>query len=104
MATGPMFANIRYGTYIFFAIMNLAWILPGTYFLFPETKQKSLEEVSAGDDDADTSLISSLLWVTSRTRTRYESRAKTFLKQARQRQNGSWVGRRYRLILPGVYN
>jgi len=45
MATGPMFANIRYGTYIFFAVMNLFWVLPGTYFLFPETKNRSLEEL-----------------------------------------------------------
>lgn len=41
-----MFANIRWGTYVFFAVMNLFIVVPGTYMLFPETKRYSLEDVS----------------------------------------------------------
>lgn len=46
MATGPMFANIRWGTYAFFAAMNGLIIFPCVYIFFPETKKYSLEEVS----------------------------------------------------------
>lgn len=46
MVVGPMFANIRWGTYVFFAAMNLGIVVSGTYFLFPETKKYSLEDVS----------------------------------------------------------
>jgi hypothetical protein len=46
MVVGPMFANIGFGTYVFFAVMNLAVVVPGTWFLFPETKKYSLEDVS----------------------------------------------------------
>jgi hypothetical protein len=46
MVVGPMFANIGFGTYVFFAVMNLAIVVPGTWLLFPETKKYSLEDVS----------------------------------------------------------
>ncbi|WVQ84605.1 hypothetical protein IAT38_006760 [Cryptococcus sp. DSM 104549] len=45
MATGPMFANIGWGTYCFFAAMNLVIIFPVTYFFFVETKRYSLEDL-----------------------------------------------------------
>lgn len=45
MVTGPMFSNIRWGTYVFFAALNFALIFPVVYFYFPETKGRSLEEV-----------------------------------------------------------
>jgi len=45
MVTGPMFANIRWGTYVFFAALNFVLIFPVVYFYFPETKGRSLEEV-----------------------------------------------------------
>lgn len=46
MVTGPMFASIGWGTYVFFAALNFVLIFPVVYFYFPETKGKSLEEVS----------------------------------------------------------
>ncbi|TYJ51649.1 hypothetical protein B9479_007769 [Cryptococcus floricola] len=45
MSTGPMFANIGWGTYAFFAAMNGIIIFPGIYFFFPETKKYSLEDL-----------------------------------------------------------
>ncbi|WVO14659.1 hypothetical protein L204_102296 [Cryptococcus depauperatus] len=45
MATGPMFANIRWGTYAFFACVNAIIIFPLTYIFFPETKKFSLEDL-----------------------------------------------------------
>lgn len=45
--TGPMFETIGWGTYAFFAAMNLVIIWPTVYILFPETKLRSLEDVSA---------------------------------------------------------
>ena len=44
--TGPMFQNIGWGTYAFFAAMNLVIIFPTVWYLFPETKGRSLEDVS----------------------------------------------------------
>ncbi|KFZ23078.1 hypothetical protein V502_02440 [Pseudogymnoascus sp. VKM F-4520 (FW-2644)] len=44
MVTPIMVANIDYGTYIFFATMNACFI-PIIYFLYPETKKRSLEEI-----------------------------------------------------------
>lgn len=46
MATGPMFANIRWGTYALFAAVNGLIIFPTVFFFFPETKRYSLEDVS----------------------------------------------------------
>ncbi|WVQ84416.1 hypothetical protein IAT38_006568 [Cryptococcus sp. DSM 104549] len=45
MSTGPMFANIRWGTYCFYAALNLVVIFPVTYFFFVETKRYSLEDL-----------------------------------------------------------
>lgn len=45
MITGPMFQSITWGTYVFFAALNIALILPGVYWLFPETRGRSLEDV-----------------------------------------------------------
>lgn len=44
--------KIGFGTYVFFAVMNLVLIMPGTYFLFPETKKYSLEDVSSSTPDS----------------------------------------------------
>ena len=44
MITPIMITNIGWGTYLFFAIVN-ACFLPVIYFLYPETKQRSLEEI-----------------------------------------------------------
>lgn len=44
MVTPIMITNIGYGTYIFFAAMNACFI-PIIYFLYPETKKRSLEEI-----------------------------------------------------------
>ncbi|OBT70243.1 hypothetical protein VE03_00226 [Pseudogymnoascus sp. 23342-1-I1] len=44
MVTPIMIRNIGYGTYIFFAAMNACFI-PIIYFLYPETKKRSLEEI-----------------------------------------------------------
>ena len=40
-----MFQNIGWGTYAFFAAMNLVIIFPTVWYLFPETKGRSLEDV-----------------------------------------------------------
>lgn len=44
MVTPPAFANIGYQTYIVFAAIN-AFMVPCTYFFFPETAGRSLEEM-----------------------------------------------------------
>ncbi|WOO81318.1 Sugar transporter STL1 [Vanrija pseudolonga] len=45
MATGPMFAGIRWGTYALFAACNILIIAPVVWIWFPETKRYSLEEL-----------------------------------------------------------
>ncbi|WVR03675.1 hypothetical protein IAU60_000670 [Kwoniella sp. DSM 27419] len=45
MATGPMFANIGWGTYALFAAINGVIIAPSVWFFFPETKRYSLEQL-----------------------------------------------------------
>ncbi|OBT57044.1 hypothetical protein VE04_02614 [Pseudogymnoascus sp. 24MN13] len=44
MVTPIMISNIGFGTYVFFAAMNACFI-PIIYFLYPETKKRSLEEI-----------------------------------------------------------
>ena len=44
LITPPAIQNIKYRTYIIFAVLNAAW-LPVIYFFFPETKGLELEEV-----------------------------------------------------------
>jgi len=44
MVTPVMISNIRWGTYLFFAIVN-ALFVPVIYFFYPETKKRSLEEI-----------------------------------------------------------
>lgn len=44
MVTPIMITNIGFGTYVFFAAMNACFI-PLIYFLYPETKKRSLEEI-----------------------------------------------------------
>lgn len=44
MITPVAFANIGYQTYIIFAVIN-AFIFPVTYFFYPETTRRSLEEM-----------------------------------------------------------
>lgn len=44
MITPVMIANIGWGTYLFFAIVN-ACFLPFIHIFYPETKQRSLEEI-----------------------------------------------------------
>lgn len=44
MITPIMITNIKWGTYLFFAIVN-ACFLPIIYFLYPETANRSLEEI-----------------------------------------------------------
>jgi hypothetical protein len=39
-----MIANIHWGTYLFFAVVN-AFFLPIIYLFYPETKKRSLEEI-----------------------------------------------------------
>ena len=44
MISPPALANLGYRTYIIFAVFN-ACIVPCVYFYFPETSQRSLEEI-----------------------------------------------------------
>jgi hypothetical protein len=44
MITPIMIDNIKWGTYLFFAVVN-ACFLPFIYIFYPETKQRSLEEI-----------------------------------------------------------
>lgn len=44
MVTPVMISNISWGTYLFFAVVNFGFI-PVIYFLYPETKKRSLEEI-----------------------------------------------------------
>ncbi|KAL8381944.1 hypothetical protein RB595_005955 [Gaeumannomyces hyphopodioides] len=44
MVVPIMIANIGWGTYLFFAVMNGIFV-PIIYFFFPETKRRSLEEI-----------------------------------------------------------
>nr|POF01306.1 sugar transporter stl1 [Quercus suber] len=44
MITPIAFANIKYQTYIIFAVIN-AFIVPCVYFFYPETAYRSLEEM-----------------------------------------------------------
>ncbi|ESZ95967.1 sugar transporter [Sclerotinia borealis F-4128] len=44
MVTPIMIANISWGTYLFFAVVNACFI-PFIYFFYPETKRRSLEEI-----------------------------------------------------------
>lgn len=61
MATGPMFANIHWGTYALFAALNGVVIFPTVYLFFPETKRYSLEDVSGLLLSLITSLLSAAL-------------------------------------------
>ena len=45
MITPVAFTNIGYKTYIVFAVINGALILPVVYFFYPETAYRSLEEM-----------------------------------------------------------
>merc|ERR1712084_201342 len=45
MITPVAFETIHHNTYTIFAVINGGLILPVTYFFFPETKQRSLEEM-----------------------------------------------------------
>jgi hypothetical protein len=45
MITPVAFTSIGYKTYIIFAVINGALILPVTYFFYPETAYRSLEEM-----------------------------------------------------------
>lgn len=45
MITPVAFASIGYQTYIIFAVINGALILPVVYFFYPETAYRSLEEM-----------------------------------------------------------
>jgi len=45
MVTGPMFSNIGWGTYAFFAALNAVIIFPTVLLFFPETKKYSLEDL-----------------------------------------------------------
>ena len=47
MITPVAFQTIGYKTYIIFAVINGALILPVTYFFYPETAYRSLEEMDA---------------------------------------------------------
>lgn len=42
--TPPAISNIRWRTYIIFAVLNALWV-PIIYFFFPETKGLELEDV-----------------------------------------------------------
>ncbi|TVY65741.1 Sugar transporter STL1 [Lachnellula suecica] len=44
MATPVMIANISWGTYLFFAVVNACFI-PVIYLFYPETRRRSLEEI-----------------------------------------------------------
>lgn len=44
MVTPIMIDKIQWGTYVFFAAMNACFV-PIIYFLYPETKKRSLEEI-----------------------------------------------------------
>lgn len=44
MITPIMITNIGWGTYLFFAVVNACFI-PVIYFLYPETRRRSLEEI-----------------------------------------------------------
>ena len=44
MVVPIMITSIGWGTYLFFAVMNACFI-PFIYFLYPETKKRSLEEI-----------------------------------------------------------
>jgi hypothetical protein len=45
MITPVAFTSVGYKTYIIFAVINGALILPVTYFFYPETAYRSLEEM-----------------------------------------------------------
>jgi hypothetical protein len=47
MITPVAFSTIGYKTYIIFAVINGAVILPVTYFFYPETAYRSLEEMDS---------------------------------------------------------
>lgn len=93
-----MFANIRWGTYVFFAVMNLAIVVPGTWLLFPGTKKYSLEDVRTATDSGWMGIkltISSTLSLLSPT-TKASARSKSlfrgiFLPQALPKPSVSWV-------------
>lgn len=44
MITPILIAHIHWATYLFFAVLNASF-LPVIYFYYPETKQRSLEEI-----------------------------------------------------------
>lgn len=46
MITPVAFENIKYHTYTIFAVIN-ALMVPATYFFFPETAYRSLEEMDS---------------------------------------------------------
>lgn len=101
-----MFDNIGWGTYAFFAAMNLVIMLPCVILFFPETRRYSLEDVSHTFKlpmrrpvliDSSTSSL--------RSRTTKEGTQSPsldlviFPKLERSRLNALWVGNRLRRVV-----
>lgn len=75
LITPVAFANIGYQTYIIFAVLNAA-ILISTYFIFPETAGRSLEEMSYIFEQASVINPYDVVRIEKRTPRRYDKQGR----------------------------
>lgn len=75
LITPVAFANIGYQTYIIFAVLNAA-ILISTYFIFPETAGRSLEEMSYIFEQASVYNPYDVVRIEKRTPRRYDKQGR----------------------------
>jgi len=87
LITPIAFATIGYQTYIIFAVINAAMVV-ATYFIFPETAGRSLEEMSAIFEQASIYNPYNVVRIEQRTPRRYDTKGRPLTMDARIAEDG----------------